>query len=125
MKSRQARLLVVIGGFLSALTVISVVANLAGRLSESPPTRAPSTGTVGRVQTSAVVVNTEGIGVFLRRSPVLGERLDQGIPEGSQVTVVSEETVVDGSAWRQVEDASGGRGWVPAQYIRLLGPPPS
>ncbi|OGG53527.1 MAG: hypothetical protein A3F84_16360 [Candidatus Handelsmanbacteria bacterium RIFCSPLOWO2_12_FULL_64_10] len=67
------------------------------------------------------MANTEGIGVFVRRSPELGDRLEHAIPEGSPVRVLGAEMWVNGIPWRQVEDGQGVQGWVPSQYVRVEG----
>lgn len=115
------RALLALGGFLLVLAVASVVGNF-GNEEDGAPALAPGAGAPGLV---GHVANTEGIGVFVRRSPEIEDRLEHAIPEGSAVRVLGPETWVNGLSWRQVEDASGVRGWVPARYVRVEAAAPS
>lgn len=116
------RALLALGGFLVMLAIASVVGSFGGE-QEGAPAFAPEAGAPGLV---GHVANTEGIGVFVRRSPEVDDRLEYAIPEGSPVRVLGPEIWANGLPWRQVEDASGVRGWVPARYVRVeAAAPPS
>lgn len=64
------------------------------------------------------VANTEGEGVYLRRTPSIDDR-SYAVPEGTQLDVLGPDVSADGVVWRPVEDPSGKRGWVPAHYTAL------
>ena len=112
------RLLVALGAFLAVLAGASLLSNLNGARPAAP---AIAIGESSPNVLPGRVANTEGIGVFVRRSPELGDRLEHAIPEGSPVRVLGAEMWVNGIPWRQVEDGQGVQGWVPSQYVRVEG----
>jgi hypothetical protein len=61
------------------------------------------------------VANTEGAGVFVRRSPSTADHI-QAWPDGTALTVIGPDTTEAGMTWRHVQDPEGNQGWVPAQY---------
>jgi hypothetical protein len=69
------------------------------------------------------VVHTDGVGVFLRQTPNLADRLTAW-PEGTQMNALGNAEIVDGLSWRQVRAPSGQIGYVPSQYLDTI-PPPS
>jgi hypothetical protein len=62
-----------------------------------------------------VVANTDGIGVYLRRSPKMEDQV-VAWPEGTRLRVVGPDTENEGRRWKQVADPQGRTGWVPAEY---------
>jgi hypothetical protein len=63
-----------------------------------------------------VMGNTEGQGVYLRRTP----RMDDGLvawPDGTRLEVVGPQTTAEGREWLNVRDPHGQVGWVPAEYV--------
>jgi hypothetical protein len=63
----------------------------------------------------AIVVNTSGRGVWLRREPA-GEGL--GVwPDGAPMTIVGPVRAVEGREWQQVRAADGQVGWVAAEFL--------
>lgn len=85
-----------------------------------PPT--PTAKPVPTVQPTAlptkrffVVANTDGDGVFLRRTPQSGERLG-AYAEQTRLEEVGTELTVGGINWRHVRTPDGSEGFVPAQY---------
>jgi SH3-like domain-containing protein len=60
----------------------------------------------------AVVVNTDGQGVTLRRSAHLDDRTTAGLREGTQVSVLER-----GQEMARVRADNGQEGWVPLQYL--------
>jgi hypothetical protein len=81
------------------------------RVSTPTPTAAPTPG-----PSRLVVANTGGDGVFIRKSPSLGDRL-HAWPDDTPMQVVGEDRQVGGGIWRNVRDPAGNVGWVPAQYL--------
>lgn len=65
---------------------------------------------------SAVVANTEGVGVVLRSEPRDNARVPRGLLEGTRVTVLERA----GDTWVRVRAENGQEGWVPATYLRPL-----
>ena len=69
-----------------------------------------------------VVANTDGIGVFVRRTPSLEDKL-HAWPDGTALTAIGPPTVTGGIEWRLVRDPSGTEGWIPSQYTRIADQP--
>lgn len=63
-----------------------------------------------------VVGNTDGEGVYLRRTPSLEDRLEP-YEDGSWMRVVGPDREVDGRRWKHVSAEDGLVGFVPAQYL--------
>ncbi len=89
------------------------------------PTRAPvATATLPpsptplptREPTVLVVANTDRLGVYLRRTPRLEDRV-RAWQEGTIMVVIGDDQEVDGRRWRNVRDPAGNEGWIPAQYL--------
>lgn len=107
--------LIAIGAALALLAAANLALSLVGR--ESGDMRVASEG----APALAYVANTDGLGVYLRRSPAMDDLL-HAVPEGTLLKLVGSEIRADGLAWRQVEDPGGFQGWVPSQYVRLAPP---
>ncbi|MBI3966107.1 MAG: zinc ribbon domain-containing protein [Chloroflexi bacterium] len=63
------------------------------------------------------VANTGGDGVYLRRSPNLGDRI-RVYPEGARLQDLGETTNANNVEWRKVKATDGTEGWIPVQYLR-------
>lgn len=109
---RLPRVLIVVGALLALLAVANVAVSLVGRDQPHLLVAGEAPMSVGHV------ANTDGIGVYLRRSPAMDDLL-HAVPEGTTLKLVGAEERRNGVVWRQVEDPTGVRGWVPAQYVRI------
>lgn len=69
----------------------------------------------------ATVAGTDGEGVFLRRSPQLGDRL-QAWSDGSRLDILGPDVDHDGLRWTPVRDPCGVAGWVPTRYAAPAAP---
>lgn len=68
------------------------------------------------------VANTRGSGVNLRaKAGAHGQRL-KSVPEGSVLEIIGEDATADGLTWRNVQDATGTRGWMAGQYLARVQP---
>ena len=73
------------------------------------------------------VGNTEGNGVFLRRSPHDGDR-DIVLADGTALAVTGEEVEGDGQRWYPVKTSDNAEGYVQVIYttkVQPTGPPPT
>ncbi len=70
------------------------------------------------------VVNTAGQGVILRREPSTRAPRVAARAENTILQVVGPDTTAEGRVWRQVQDAQGNRGWVPADFLAPAPAPP-
>ena len=94
----------------------------AGSPSATPPSPVPPT-TTAQPARFARVVNTNGIGVFLREEPgAQGQRINPAIREGSLLRLVGPEQTIQAQIWRLCEDEArnGVQGWVQAQYLQAV-----
>jgi hypothetical protein len=82
------------------------------------PEPSPTSGPARYVR----VVNTTGLGVFLREEPgSLSQRIVPAVAEGSVLRVVGPEQTVQAQIWRLCEhDGRGVQGWVSAQYLQSV-----
>lgn len=68
------------------------------------------------------VGNTQGEGVYLRRTPRRTDRLS-AYPEGTELQVLGPDVDGDGLRWRYVAMPDGQEGYVPIEYTVPLGSP--
>lgn len=66
--------------------------------------------------TTVYVGNTDGIGVYVRNTPVMSDRL-RAYPDGTALTIIGDDVDGDGQHWRHVKTPDGLEGYVPAMYI--------
>lgn len=68
------------------------------------------------------IVNTTGIGVFLREEPgPQGQRIQPAVGEGALLRLVGPEQTVQAQIWRLCEhEGRGVQGWVLAQYLQAV-----
>ena len=78
--------------------------------STSTPPRAPDA-----VKTM-LVGNTDGQGVYLRRSPHLEDKLQAWV-DGSKMEVLSGPIESEGRQWFQVRAPNGADGYIPSQFL--------
>jgi hypothetical protein len=71
--------------------------------------------------TEVFVANTDGGGVYLRRSPHDGDRADV-LPEGTHLTVTGVEVDGDGQTWYPVRTDDGTEGFVAIKYTATVQP---
>jgi hypothetical protein len=88
----------------------------------STPAPAPATATpTPQAPRRAVVANTDGAGVYLRRTPQMADKLVPW-PDNTPLDLLGEQSNNEGIRWEKVRDPRGTIGWVPAQYIRPTSP---
>lgn len=62
-----------------------------------------------------VVGNTDGDGVYLRRTPSMEDR-DTAYPDGTELVVIGPDVTAEGELWHHVRTPDGKTGYVPAKY---------
>jgi hypothetical protein len=107
-------------------TVVSVRTVIAAPTPPRPTatvTRAPDPPTAtGAPRARVAVANTGGVGVYLRRSPRMDDRLSAW-PDNTSLDVLREERVQgDGEEWIQVRSPDGQDGYVPVRYVTTAPP---
>ncbi len=107
-----------------ASTAASAPASAAASVAASAPSSAaPSRSAAGSAAAAAatavprvfVVGNTDGEGVYLRRTPRLSDR-DTAYIDGTKLTVIGEDVTAEGELWHHVRTPDGKLGYVPAKY---------
>lgn len=111
-------------------------AELIESLVEPTPTREPSPAAAGAAAADAPSVsvtatpaptptpareirkvgNTGGVGVYLRRTPDIGDRMRAWV-DGSDMELLGEEIEAGGFRWIKVRDPAGNEGWIPERYL--------
>ena len=66
--------------------------------------------------TVMLVANTGGVGVWIRRTPRMSDRL-RVWQEGARMQLVGADKQAEGLQWKNVRDPAGNVGWIPAQYL--------
>jgi uncharacterized protein YgiM (DUF1202 family) len=61
------------------------------------------------------VGNTDGDGVFLRRTPSLNDRLTAYV-DGTELVAIGADVTAEGELWHHVRAPDGQTGYVPAKY---------
>ena len=81
------------------------------------PTAAPPTATpVAAKPQTMVVANTDGQGVYMRRTPHPDDKLKPWV-EGTAMQILGREDS-DGLTWMKVRAPDGSEGYIPAQYLK-------
>jgi hypothetical protein len=101
-----------------AATVAPTVARVAASAvaSPSPSVASPTASPQPAARVNTVYVgNTDGQGVFVRKTPVMADRL-RAYPDGTALTITGNDVDGDGQHWHQVTTPDGVEGYVPAMY---------
>jgi hypothetical protein len=88
-------------------------------------TAAPKpTATSEATQSNTVWVgNTDGEGVYLRKTPLMSDHL-AAYPDGTPLTIVGDDVDGDGHHWKHVKTPDGVEGYVPSEYTTAVQPEP-
>src|SRR5437868_5294117 len=103
-----------------APTVVPTVARVAASPSAAPsstvaaPT-ATAAATAATTSNTVWVGNTDGEGVFVRKTPAMADRA-RAYPDGTPLTIVGDDVDGDGQHWKHVTTPDGLEGYVPAMY---------
>ena len=82
----------------------------------APPAPKPTnTPEPAAASDSVWVGNTDGEGVYVRKTPVMADRLD-AYPDGTQLTIIGDDVEGDGQTWKHVKTPDGLEGYVPSIY---------
>jgi SH3-like domain-containing protein len=100
---------VIVGGCMLATVATSAV-------SLAPPIRAAQTTNVAPGPVTYRVANTDGQGVYIRRTPRLSDQI-RAWQEGTPMVEVGASLEGDNIVWRQVRDPDGNKGWIPAHFL--------
>jgi|SRR5579859_4111593 len=102
-----------------AATVTPTVARAAASAipspSPSPLPRPTATSVVSAPTNTVWVGNTDGQGVFVRKTPVMADRV-RAYPDGTALTIAGDDVDGDGQHWKHVKTPDGLEGYVPSIY---------
>ncbi|MBI2906999.1 MAG: SH3 domain-containing protein [Chloroflexi bacterium] len=94
---------------------IIATATAYARSLKATPKPAP-TPTPTQAPREMVVGNTGGMGVYVRRTPSMEDKI-KAWPDGTTMRVTGKETEGEGKKWLPVEDPDGNQGYVPSEYL--------
>lgn len=90
--------------------------------STATPAPKPTNAPESQASSDSVWVgNTDGEGVYVRKTPVMADRL-QAYPDGTQLTIIGEDVEGDDQTWKHIKTPDGLEGYVPSTYT-LDAPP--
>lgn len=100
-----------------APTIVPTVARAAASSIPSPaPSPGPTATAVVAAATDTVWVgNTDGQGVFIRKTPAMADRI-RAYPDGTPLTIVGDDVDGDGQHWKHIKTPDGLEGYVPSTY---------
>jgi hypothetical protein len=105
-----------------APTIVPTVARVATSPSASPSPAQRPTATTPVVKANTVWVgNTDGEGVYVRKTPVMADRV-RAYPDGTPLEIVGDDVDGEGKRWKHVKAPDELEGYVPAVYT--VGTPP-
>jgi hypothetical protein len=100
-------------------TVVPTVARAPASPVPSPsplPTAPRPTATAVAAAVDTVWVgNTDGQGVFVRKTPAMADRV-RAYPDNTPLTIVGADVEGDGQTWKHIKTPDGLEGYVPAMY---------
>src|SRR5688572_22775430 len=79
------------------------------------PVAAQATATTEARLETVWVGNTDGIGVFVRRTPSMADRV-RAYPDKTPLELIGEDVFGDGQRWHHVKAPDGLEGYVPVMY---------
>jgi restriction system protein len=100
---------------LASLSVATPAVAPSAVAAASPAAPTSPTPTAPAV-TQLRVGNTGGQGVYLRRTPVMSDRM-QAYPDGTELQLIGPDVDAGGVHWRHVAAPDGAQGYVPADYV--------
>jgi hypothetical protein len=92
----------------------------AASVSPSPAAKPTSTSEAAAATTSATVDrvwvgNTDGEGVYIRKTPAMADRI-KAYPDKTVLVIIGPDVDGDGQKWHQVRAPDDVEGYVPVQY---------
>src|SRR5688572_14743540 len=105
------------------ITIPSSAASSAGTsapsaASSAAPGSAAASASAAAASTAPrvfLVANTDGDGVYLRRTPSMNDR-DTAYPDDTELVAIGPDVTAEGEVWHHVRTPDGKEGYVPAKY---------
>ena len=104
----------------SSAPASAIASGAASAAPNTPPSASSGAGSSAGATATVVakvymVGNTDGEGVYLRRTPRMSDR-DTAYVDGTKLTAIGEDVTADGELWHHVRTPDGKIGYVPAKY---------
>jgi hypothetical protein len=100
----------------AAASAVSIKPAGSGSPSASPIAKPIAASTTAAAAVDKVWVgNTDGEGVYVRKTPVMADRI-KAYPDKTQLTIIGADVDGDGQKWHNVRAPDGVEGYVPVQY---------
>jgi hypothetical protein len=96
-------------------TVSSPVPTKPSAVASPSPVAKPTATPEAHELSTVWVGNTDGEGVYLRKSPALADRLS-AYPDKTPLTIIDVDVDGEGMQWHHVRAPDGQEGFVPVQY---------
>jgi len=80
-----------------------------------PAAKPAATDAPAASATTVYVGNTDGEGVYIRKTPVMADRA-KAYPDGTALTVVGDDVDGDDHHWKHIKTPDGLEGYVPSIY---------
>jgi hypothetical protein len=109
-------------GVVPSTSAPSPAAKPAASPTASPPAARPTATAEPTAAADTVWVgNTDGEGVYVRKTPVMADRV-KPYADGTPLTIVGDDVDGDGQQWKHIKTPDGLEGYVPSIYT-LESPP--
>ena len=86
------------------------------QLGSAPAVPSPPAGATAVVQPVMKVGNTDRMGVYIRRTPNMNDKI-RPWTDGTPMVVLGKPETIDGISWTKVRAPDGTEGYVPSQYL--------
>ena len=103
----------------SAPPVVSVAPSAAASAARPSAATAASAAASAAASTKPkvyLVGNTDGDGVYLRKTPSMADRINPAYADGTEMVAIGADVTAEGELWHNVRTPDGKTGYVPAKY---------
>jgi hypothetical protein len=94
---------------------VAPTATRAAAAATATPAPQPSPTPAAAAAQTVYVGNTDGEGVYLRKTPTMADRL-QAYADGTALQIIGDDVDGDGQHWHHVRAPDGTEGYVPSMY---------
>jgi hypothetical protein len=105
----------------TAPTVAATPTRAAAPATATPAPKPTATPEPSAAANTVYVGNTDGEGVYLRKTPNMDDRL-KAYPDGTMLTVIGDDVDNDDQHWKNVRAPDGTEGYVPSMYTTESAP---
>jgi len=99
----------------SPVTIVAPTATRAAATATAAPAAKPTDTPQPAESATVWVGNTDGEGVYLRKTPVMADHVS-AYTDGTPLTIIGDDVEGDGQQWKHVRTPDGLEGFVPSMY---------